>query len=78
MGQKLKILSQAAEIKDPDSGIVLGREESELGIVEVAAHSGDRLSVAKLVKGRMPQKGDLCRLVDSSPRTGRKIFRVVV
>ena len=64
VGQKLKVFSQGAEIKDPDSGIVLGREEEEIGQVEVASHAGEKLSLAKLVKGRSPQKGDLCRLVE--------------
>lgn len=64
VGQKLKVFSQGAEIKDPDSGIVLGREESEIGQLEVASHAGDKLSIGKLVKGRMPQKGDLCRLAE--------------
>ena len=64
VGQKLKIYSQGAEIKDPDSGIVLGREEEELGELEVSNHAGDKLSVGNLLTGRMPQKGDLCRLIE--------------
>lgn len=64
VGQKLKVFSQGAEIKDPDSGIVLGREEEEIGMLQVASHAGDKLSVGKLLKGRMPQKGDLCRLAE--------------
>lgn len=64
LGQKLKIFSQGAEIKDPDSGIVLGREEEEVGVLEVASHAGEKLSLGKLTKGKLPQKGDLCRLVE--------------
>ena len=64
VGQKLKVFSQGAEIKDPDSGIVLGREEEELGELEVTNHAGEKLSVAKLTKGRSPSKGDVCRLVE--------------
>ncbi len=62
VGQKLKVFSQGAEIKDPDSGIVLGREEQELGTLEVTSHAGDKLSLGKVTKGRMPSKGDLCRM----------------
>ena len=62
-GQKLKVFSQGAEIKDPDSGIVLGREEEELGVLEVESHAGEKLSLGKMVKGRTPSKGDICRFV---------------
>jgi len=64
VGQKLKVFSQGTEIKDPDTGLVLGREEAEIGEVEVVSHAGEKLSVAKVIKGRAPQKGDLCRLLD--------------
>ena len=64
VGQKLKVFSQGAEIKDPDSGVVLGREEEELGVVQVASHAGEKLSLATVVKGRSPSKGDICRLTD--------------
>ena len=65
LGQKLKVFSQGAEIKDPDSGRVLGREEDELGEMEVTNHAGDKLSVGKMVKGgRMPTQGDICRLIE--------------
>ena len=63
-GQKLKVVSQGQEIKDPDSGMVLGREEQELGVLEIVNHSNERLSVAKMVQGSTPKKGDLCRLKD--------------
>ena len=64
VGQKLKVYSQGAEIKDPDSGVVLGREEEEMGELEVASHAGDKLSLGKILKGRTPTKGDICRLVE--------------
>ena len=64
VGQKLKVYSQGAEIRDPDSGIVLGREEEELGTLEVASHAGEKLSLGKILKGRSPSKGDICRLED--------------
>lgn len=61
VGQKLKVYSLGAEIRDPDSGLVLGREEEELGVLEVTNHAGEKLSVGKMVKGREPKKGDVCR-----------------
>jgi hypothetical protein len=64
VGQKLKVFSQGAEIKDPDTGLVIGREEEELGTLEIANHAGDRLSVGRMVSGRSPSKGDVCRLDD--------------
>ena len=64
VGQKLKVFSQGAEIRDPDSGLVLGREEEETGEMEVINHAGDKLSVGKVIKGRTPSKGDICRLVE--------------
>lgn len=64
VGQKLKVFSQGAEIKDPDSGISLGREEEEIGQLEIASHAGEKLSIGKAIKGRSPQKGDICRLVE--------------
>lgn len=64
VGQKLRVYSQGPEIKDPDSGMVLGREEEELGEMEITNHAGDMLSVGKMVKGRTPAKGDVARLLD--------------
>lgn len=64
VGQKLRVYSQGAEIKDPESGMVLGREEEEIGQMEVSSHAGEKLSLGKIVKGRSPQKGDLCRLME--------------
>lgn len=64
VGQKLKVFSQGAEIKDPDSGIVLGREEEEIGQLQIASHAGEKLSLGQVVKGRSPQKGDICRLLE--------------
>lgn len=64
VGQKLTVFSQGAEIKDPDSGIVLGREEEKLGTLEVTNHAGDRLSLGKMLDGRTPSKGDLVRLAE--------------
>ena len=65
VGQKLKVYAQGAEIKDTDSGLVLGREEEEIGELEVTNHAGDKLSVGKVTKGRTPSKGDVCRLIDT-------------
>ena len=64
IGQKLKVFSQGSEIKDPDSGLVIGHEEEEIGQVEIASHAGEKLSIANVVKGRTPQKGYICRLVE--------------
>ncbi|OGR96740.1 MAG: hypothetical protein A2902_01680 [Elusimicrobia bacterium RIFCSPLOWO2_01_FULL_64_13] len=63
-GQKLKVFSLGAEIKDPESGIVLGKEEEEIGQLQIASFFGENGSIGKTIRGRSPQKGDLCRLVE--------------
>jgi curli biogenesis system outer membrane secretion channel CsgG len=62
LGQKLDVFSQGAEILDPSSGIVLGREEEKIGTLKVASYLGDSASIANVISGSTPKAKDLCRL----------------
>ena len=62
VGQKLKVFSQGREIKDPTTGLVLGRTEKEIGVLKVASFFGDNGAVATVVSGSMPAQSYLCRL----------------
>jgi len=64
VGQKLKAFSQGEEIKDPTTGLVIGREENELGVVKISSFFGDDGSIANVISGSQPSSGDLCRLVE--------------
>ena len=64
MGQKLKAFSQGEEIKDPTTGLVLGREENELGVVKIASFFGENGSIANTLGGSLPKKDDLCRMLE--------------
>lgn len=64
VGQKLKVFSQGKEIKDPTTGLVMGRTEKEVGVVKVASFFGEDGSVVNVISGSLPQVGYLCRLVD--------------
>lgn len=64
VGQKLTAFSQGAEILDPITGLVLGQEEEEIGILKVASFFGDNGSIATVIKGGLPKVRDLCRLTE--------------
>lgn len=64
VGQKLKVFSQGKEIKDPTTGLVIGRTEKQVGTLKVASHFGDNGSIADVISGDMPLAGYLCRLAE--------------
>lgn len=53
-------MSKGEALIDPETGISLGSEESEIGAVEVTQVQ-DKYSVARLAGGRMPKAGDVVR-----------------
>lgn len=61
-GMKLNVFSQGKEIKDPQSGLVLGRTEKEVGTIKIASFFGDNGAIANVISGSTPVKGYLCRL----------------
>jgi hypothetical protein len=64
IGQKLRVFSQGREIKDPSTGLVIGRTEKEIAVVKVASYFGDNGAVAQPLSGESPRQGSLCRLAD--------------
>lgn len=62
IGQKLKVFSQGADIVDPTTGLVLGKEEKEIGMLKVSSYFGDNGSIAQVVSGSVPEPKALCRL----------------
>ncbi len=63
-GQKLRAFSQGAEILDPTTGLVIGQEEEELGVLKIASFFGDNGAIANVISGSVPKPKDLCRLAD--------------
>lgn len=64
VGQKLAVYSQGKEIKDPTTGLVIGRTEREVGALKIASFFGENGSIANVISGDLPQPGYLCRLVE--------------
>jgi len=64
IGQKLKVFSQGADIVDPTTGLVLGKEETEVGTLKVLSYFGDDGSIATVAAGSTPEPKALCRLAD--------------
>jgi curli biogenesis system outer membrane secretion channel CsgG len=64
LGQKLKIFSQGKEIKDPTTGLVLGRTENEIGTIKIISFFGDDGAIASLIGGELPKPTFLARLVE--------------
>lgn len=62
IGKKLTAFHAGKEIRDPTSGLVLGTTETKIGEMKVVRYFGDDGSVAELVGGALPSKGDVARL----------------
>lgn len=60
VGDRLSLMSRGEALIDPETGISLGSEESEIGSVEVTSVQ-DRFSIARLSGGQMPKAGDIVR-----------------
>jgi len=61
---KLKVFRQGDEIKDPDTGKVLGTDEKEVAVIEVERYFGENGSVARLVSGKLQEQTGICRITD--------------
>lgn len=59
-GQTLGIYKIAKEIKDPDTGEVLGREEKKVGEIKIIQVKGEKLSEATIVSGKA-EEGDIVK-----------------
>ncbi len=64
LGQKLTIFSQGKEIKDPSTGLVIGKTEKQIGSLKVSSYFGDDGSIATVTSGQTPSPGYLVRLAD--------------
>jgi len=64
VGQKMKVFSQGREIKDPTTGLVLGRTEKEIGSGKISSFFGDNGSILSLNSGELPAPGALVRLAE--------------
>jgi curli biogenesis system outer membrane secretion channel CsgG len=62
IGKTLVLYKIGREIKDPTTGLSIGNTEEKVGEIKVDRYFGDDGSVAELVKGSMPGKGDIARL----------------
>ncbi len=60
VGDRLSLISKGEALIDPETGISLGSEESEIGAVEVTQVQ-DKFSIARLAGGKMPRAGDIVR-----------------
>ncbi|MCX7564419.1 hypothetical protein OS176_12905 [Xanthomonadaceae bacterium XH05] len=60
VGDRLSLMSKGEALIDPETGISLGSEESEIGSVEVTSVQ-DKFSIARLSGGKMPKAGDIVR-----------------
>jgi len=62
IGQELDVVQLGAEIKSPNTGLVIGRKETLLGKCRVVEHFGEDGAKAEIISGGTPNKGDLARL----------------
>lgn len=60
-GAQLAVYRPGPEIRDPDSGEVLGRKESKIGVIRIDQHQSEQLSAASVVSGRGFQSGDIIK-----------------
>jgi len=62
IGTVLKVYNLGETITDPDTGKILGREETETGEIEVYRYFGENGSIAKLISGKIPKEEAICKL----------------
>jgi curli biogenesis system outer membrane secretion channel CsgG len=62
-GTSLDVFHRGAEIRDPDSGELLGTKETKIGVIRISGHQNERLSNATIVSGKGFQSGDVVKVV---------------
>jgi curli biogenesis system outer membrane secretion channel CsgG len=60
-GAELTVYRPGPEIRDPDSGELLGSKETKIGVVRISQHQSERLSNATIVSGKGFQAGDIVK-----------------
>ena len=63
-GMTLKAFRMGREIKDPNTGVVMGYAEEPLGEMTVERFFGEDGSIAQMKGGTLPQAKDICRLAE--------------
>jgi curli biogenesis system outer membrane secretion channel CsgG len=61
-GTELTVFRPGQEIRDPDSGELLGRKESRIGVIKITRHQNERLSEASAVSGAGFRSGDIIKI----------------
>ncbi len=63
-GQQLLVFRAGEELVDPDTGISLGSEESQIGVIEVVNNTvgNGKASVCKIISGSGFQRNDIVRM----------------
>jgi curli biogenesis system outer membrane secretion channel CsgG len=61
-GTELPVFRPGQEFRDPDSGELLGRKESQIGVIKITGHQNDRLSEASVVSGSGFKAGDIVKV----------------
>jgi curli biogenesis system outer membrane secretion channel CsgG len=62
-GQRLDVFRRGKEIRD-ENNLVIGHLEDRLGLAVLDRHAGEKMSVARMKDGPLPQKGDIVRLAN--------------
>ena len=66
-GMRFIVYRKGETIKDPDTGVLLGAEQTQVGIVELETVN-ERMSIAKFIEPKSENQeikaGDLCKKVE--------------
>lgn len=62
IGTVLAVFRMGREIRDPSTGLVIGRTENKIGELEVKSYFGEDGSIAQMKTGETPGINDLCRI----------------
>jgi curli biogenesis system outer membrane secretion channel CsgG len=65
-GVAMNVSRPGADIVDPDTGEILGRRESKIGVIRLSRHQNERLSETTFVSGEMPKRGDIVTAAQES------------
>ena len=62
-GDRLAVYRPGKDLVDPDTGRVLGKQETKIGEVKLASHQSDTVSQASIVNGNGIQRGDILKVI---------------
>lgn len=63
VGAKLGVYRPGEELKDPDTGRVIGREENQIGEIMFTSHQSEKISEGTVSSGTGFQAGDIVRVI---------------